>query len=80
MRVLFSPALMFAGLGLLNVGCLLRVTSEIGAYEGYVQSLWPMLPVSAVTEMAAVTVFAANLLMTFRQPPAHVRAIRAAST
>jgi hypothetical protein len=80
MRVLFSPALMFAGLGLLNVGCLLRVTSEVGAYEGYVQSLWPMLPVSAVTEMAAVTVFAANLLMTFRQPPAHVRAIRAAST
>jgi hypothetical protein len=73
MRVLFSPILMFAGLALLNVGCALRVISEIGAYEGYVQSLWPLLPVSAVTEMAAVTIFAANLLLTFRQPPAHLR-------
>ena len=79
MRVLFSPALMFAGLALLNAGCLLRVTSEIGAYEGYLQSLWPMLPISAVIEMAAVTVFAANLLMTLRQPPAHLRAISAVS-
>ena len=27
---------------------------------------------SAVIEMAAVTVFAANVLLTFRQPPAHL--------
>jgi hypothetical protein len=74
MRVLFSPTLMFAGLALLNSGCVLRVVSEIGAYEGYVPSLWPLLPVSAVIEMTAVTVFAANLLLTFRQPPAHIRA------
>jgi hypothetical protein len=72
MRVLFSPKLMFAGLALLNAGCLLRVGSEIGAYEGYVPALWPLLPVSAVIEMAAVTVFAANVLLTFRQPPAHL--------
>ena len=68
MRVLFSPALMFASLVLLNAGCTLRVISESGAYEGYVPSLWPLLPISAVTEMAAVTVFAANLLLTFWQP------------
>jgi hypothetical protein len=74
MRVLFSPALMFAGLALLNTGCALRVISEIGAYEGYLPALWPLLPVSAVIEMTAVTVFAANLLLTFRQPPAHLRA------
>jgi hypothetical protein len=74
MRVLYSAPLMFAGLGLLNTGCALRVIAEIGAYEGYVPSLWPMLPVSAIGEMAAVTVFAANLLLTFRQPPAHLRA------
>jgi uncharacterized protein involved in response to NO len=71
MRVLFSPVLMFAALALLNAGCALRVISEIGAYEGYLPSLWPLLPVSAVTEMTAVTVFAVNLLLTFRQPPAH---------
>jgi hypothetical protein len=74
MRVLYSPGLMFAGLALLNAGCALRVLAEIGAYEGYLPSLWPILPVSAITEMAAVTVFAANLLLTFRQPPAHLRA------
>ena len=72
-------AVAYQSLALLNAGCLLRVVSEIGAYEGYLQGLWPMLPISAVTEMAAVTVFAANLLMTFWQPPAHLRAISAAS-
>jgi hypothetical protein len=78
MRVLFSPAIMFTSLALLNTGCVLRVISEIGAYEGYAPSLWPILPVSAVIEMAAVTVFAANLLLTFKQPAAHLR--RAATT
>jgi uncharacterized protein involved in response to NO len=72
MRVLFSPTLMFAGLALLNVGCALRVASEVGAYEGYLPSLWSLLPVSAVTEMTAVTIFAVNLLVTFRQLPAHL--------
>lgn len=72
MRVLYSPKLMFCSLALLNLGCLLRVASEIGAYEGYVPALWPLLPVSAVIEMTAVTVFAGNLLLTFRQPPAHL--------
>jgi hypothetical protein len=65
---------MFIALALLNAGCALRVISETGAYEGLVPSLWPLLPVSAVTEMTAVTVFAANLVLTFRQPPAHLRA------
>jgi hypothetical protein len=74
MRVLFSPRLMFVALALLNAGCALRVVSEMGAYEGFLPSLWPLLPVSAITEMAAVTVFAANLILTFRQPPAHRRA------
>jgi hypothetical protein len=73
MRVLFSPALMFAGLAMLTAGCGLRVGSEIGAYEGYLPSLWPLLPVSAVIEMTAVTVFAANLLLTFKSVPAHLR-------
>jgi uncharacterized protein involved in response to NO len=50
----------------------LRVASEVGAYEGYLPSLWSLLPVSAVTEMTAVTIFAVNLLVTFRQLPAHL--------
>ncbi len=72
MRILYSPKLMFWSLGLLNLGCFLRVASEIGAYESYVPSLWPLLPASAVIEMTAVTIFAGNLMLTFRQPPAHL--------
>lgn len=71
MRVLYSPRLMFAALALLNVGCVLRVTGEALAYEGYWLPAWHVLPWSAVCELTAVTVFAVNLLLTFKQPPAH---------
>ncbi|MEP7365303.1 MAG: NnrS family protein [Acidobacteriota bacterium] len=73
-RVLYSPTLMFASLLALTVGCALRVSSEIPAYEGYWQGAWRILPVSAVVELTAVSLFAANLLLTFTQPPAHLRA------
>ena len=72
MRVLFSPTLMFGALLLLNCGCVLRVGSEILAYEGYASWAWSVLPVSAVIELAAVTLFAANLAVTFLRPPAHL--------
>ncbi len=71
-RVLFSKSLMFFSLALLNLGCALRVCSEIPAYEGYLHQAWSVLPVSAVIEMIAVTLFAANLAMTFLRPPAHL--------
>jgi hypothetical protein len=71
MRVLFSARLMLGSLLLLNLGCAARVSSEILAYEGYWPRAWSALPWSAVCEVAAVTTFAANLLLTFRQPPAH---------
>lgn len=71
MRVLYSPRLMLTCLVLLNVGCSLRVSSEILAYEGYWAPAWNALPWSAICELAAVTVFADNLLLTFKQPPAH---------
>lgn len=71
MRILYSPRLMLTCLVLLNVGCTLRVSSEVVAYEGYWAPAWNLLPLSAVCELAAVTVFAANLLLTFKQPPAH---------
>ena len=69
MHLLFSTKLMFASLLLLAIGCLLRVLSEILAYQGLVQGAWRWLPVSAVTEMTAVTVFAVNLLVTFARRP-----------
>jgi hypothetical protein len=71
MRVLYSRQLMFGCLLLLNLGCMLRVGSEILAYENYWPRAWSALPWSAALELAAVTLFAANLVLTFRQPPPH---------
>jgi uncharacterized protein involved in response to NO len=72
MRVLFNKKLMFGSLALLNLGCLLRVSSEIPAYEGYWTQAWSVLPVSAIVELTAVTLFAANLAVTLLRPPAHL--------
>jgi hypothetical protein len=70
MRLLFSTKLMLVASMLLAVGCLLRVSSEILAYQGLMLSAWSWLSVSAVTEMTAVTLFAVNLIVTFaRRPP-----------
>ena len=65
MRLLFSTRLMFVAMLLLSAGCLLRVSSEILAYQEFLRSAWSWLPASAVIEMTAVTVFAVNLLVTF---------------
>jgi uncharacterized protein involved in response to NO len=65
---------MFAALCLLNLGCLLRVVSEIPAYGQNLALAWQILPVSAVTELAAVTLFATNMIATFLRPPARLRA------
>jgi hypothetical protein len=70
MRMLFSPRLMLAGLALITTGCTLRLGSEVIAYQGYSQWAWSVLPVSAITELAAVTVFAVNMTATFVRPPA----------
>lgn len=75
MRVLYSSQLMLTCLLLLNIGCLLRVSSEIMAYENYWPPAWKILPASAICELAAVTVFAVNMLLTFRQPPTHLQKI-----
>ena len=69
MRLLFSTKLMFLAMLTLTAGCLLRVSSEILAYQGFAHWAWSWLPVSALTEMTAVTLFAANLFVTFMQPP-----------
>ncbi len=69
MRVLWSPRLMLLMLVLLMTGCTLRVTSEILAYQNYAAWAWNVLPVSALIELAAVTLFAVNLFVTFLRPP-----------
>lgn len=78
-RVLYSPRLMLASLAALTLGCALRVGSEIPAYEGYSQIAWHVLPCSAVIELLAVSLFAANLFATFARPPAHLDARRDSS-
>ena len=46
------------------IGCTLRVSSEVLAYQHYAGWAWSVLPVSAVVEMAAFTLFAVNLTAT----------------
>lgn len=72
MRVLWSKELMFWSLALLNLGCLLRVSMEPLAYECDWQIAWRLLPVSAVIELTAVTLFALNLVGTLMRRPAHI--------
>ena len=64
---------MLWSLALLNLGCLLRVSMEPLAYELDWQIAWKLLPVSAVIELTAVTLFAINLVGTLMQKPAHLR-------
>ncbi len=63
---------MFWSLLLLHGGCLLRVISEPLAYENLWSPAWRILPVSAVMELTAVTLFAVNMMVTLARPPAHV--------
>lgn len=79
MRILWSKGLMFWALLLLHVGCALRVLAEPLAYEKNVLWAWHLLPVSAVVELSAVTLFAVNIGTTLLQPPAHLRKEKAVS-
>lgn len=80
MRVLWSKELMFWSLALLNLGCLLRVSMEPLAYERDWQIAWRLLPVSAVIELTAVTLFALNLVGTLTQKPVHLRQLSDAAS
>jgi uncharacterized protein involved in response to NO len=55
MKLLFSTRLMFWGLVLLTAGCFLRVVAQIISYQGMAAGAWAWLPVSAITEMTAVS-------------------------
>lgn len=71
MRLLWSTRLMFASLALLTAGCALRVPCEVLAYQGYANWAWPVLPVSAILELAGITAFAMNIFGTFILEPSH---------
>jgi len=71
-RTIFSPRLMLAAGLMLNLGCLLRVGSEIPAYEGLAAIAWRVLPCSAIVELIAVSLFALNLALTLVRPAAPV--------
>ena len=73
MRLLWSTRLMFAGLLLLTIGCTLRVSSEVLAYQGYANWAWSVLPISALLELAGITAFAMNISGTFILEPSHVQ-------
>jgi uncharacterized protein involved in response to NO len=73
MRLLWSTRLMFASLALLTIGCTLRVSCEILAYQGYANWAWDVLPISAVLELAGITAFAMNIFGTFILEPSHVQ-------
>jgi hypothetical protein len=71
MRLLWSPRLMFVGLFLLAVGCTLRVSSEVLAYQEYAGWAWHVLPVSALVELTALSVFTTNMFCTFLLQKSH---------
>jgi uncharacterized protein involved in response to NO len=73
MRLLWSTKLMFAGLALVTLGCTLRVSSEIIAYQGYATWAWSVLPISALCELAGLTIYAINILGTFILEPSHAQ-------
>ncbi len=66
-RELYSSPLMAASLWILNLGCLLRVSSEAVAYSS-AGIAWAVLPVSALLELTAVVLFVVNMGMTLNQP------------
>jgi uncharacterized protein involved in response to NO len=79
MKVLFSPRLMLVASLTLNLGCLLRVASEIPAYEYDLRLAWHLLPCSAILELLAVILFAANLALTLASPPPHLKHLQPAT-
>ena len=63
-QAIFSKRLMFLSLLLIQTGCLLRVSSEPLAYEGFLSGAWKALPISGMLELGAVLLFAVNLTFT----------------
>jgi len=64
---------MFAGLAFVTLGCTLRVSCEIIAYQGYAAWAWSVLPISGLCEPVGLTIYAINILGTFVLQPSHAQ-------
>jgi len=71
MRLLWSTKLMYASPLLINIGCTLRVSCEVLAYQDYAAWAWQALPLSALLELTGLTIFAINVAGTFILQPSH---------
>jgi hypothetical protein len=71
MRLLRSTKLMFGSLLLTSIGCALRVSCEVLAYQDYAAWAWRVLPASAVLELCGLTLFAINVAGTFALQETH---------
>jgi len=71
MRLLWSTKLMFASLLLTSIGCALRVSCEVLAYQDYAAWAWHVLPPSALLELTGLTIFAVNVAGTFILQSSH---------
>ena len=80
MRLLWSTRLMFAGLALLMIGCALRVLSEVLAYRNYFAPAWHWLPISAIIELTAITLFAINIAASLLSTPPAARLVAISKT
>ena len=67
-RELWSARLMRISLLLITAGCALRVVSEPLACGNILIAAWKILPVSAFAELAAVLLFAFNMMMSLASP------------
>ncbi|MCC7527328.1 MAG: NnrS family protein [Candidatus Melainabacteria bacterium] len=67
-KKLFSQKLMLLALLSTNMGCVMRVCSEIIAYQHSASWAWLILPLSATLELLGVVLFTINMIGTFRQP------------
>ena len=75
----FCPPAVMVALTLLSVGCFLRVSSQILSYDFSVSAFWSVLPVSALIELLAMTIFFFNILFSLREKPAIEEIVRAYS-
>ena len=70
MKLVIAATVAFLLALILNqVETVVLVASEVPAYEANLRAAWQILPVSAVTELTAVTLFAINLSITLQLPP-----------
>ena len=58
-----------------SMGCALRVSSEVLAYQEILRAAWKWLPYSAVVELCTVTLFTVNLIATLVSEPPSLRTL-----